>query len=264
MFLCDYHFHTDLSFDGKDSLEAVLAFASKKGLAEICVTDHYECGSQYLSTNTPLSVMRETYFKALARNKTDTKLRFGVELGEPLFDLGKAEVAVSYGKFDFVIASLHSVRGEKDFGKMDFTRPDLMSVLDRYYDELEAMVKWGKFDVLGHINYFERYAAKQGVAVDMTRFMPRITDILTKLIAKGKGIEINTSGLFTEVGKTQPDEAVLRLYKRLGGKIVTLGSDAHSKETIGQGIDKACEMLRRVGYDYVTVYEDRAPKFVKF
>jgi histidinol-phosphatase (PHP family) len=84
-----------------------------------------------------------------------------------------------------------------------------------------------------------------------------------KLIAKGKGIEVNTSGLFAPVKKTQPDEGVLRLYKGLGGKIVTIGSDSHQKENIGRGIEQAQELLRRVGFEYVTVYEDRTPRFVK-
>jgi histidinol-phosphatase (PHP family) len=74
---------------------------------------------------------------------------------------------------------------------------------------------------------------------------------------------VNTSGLFAPVRKTQPDEGVLRLYKGLGGKIVAIGSHSLQKETIGSSIEQAQELLRRVGFEYVTVTEDRTPRFVK-
>lgn len=263
MFKSDYHFHTDLSFDGKDDLLDVIASAAEKGMDEICITNHYECGGEYPCTNRPISVMRDNYLKAVAQNHTDVTVRFGVELGEPLHDPGLSEVALADGKFDFVIGSLHNVRGHKDFYDLDYSSPDLDELLYQYYDELDEMVEWGKFDVLGHVNYFERYAAKQGITLDVTKYYPRLSDLFVKLIAKGKGIEVNTSGLFGPVQKTQPDEGVLRLYKGLGGKIVTIGSDSHQKENIGRGVEQAQDLLRRVGFEYVTVYEDRTPRFVK-
>ncbi len=263
MYKSDYHFHTSLSFDAKDDLLDVIAVADEKGMDEICITNHYECGGEYPCTNRPISVMRDNYLKAVAQNRTGVTVRFGVELGEPLHDPGLAEVALADGKFDFVIASVHNVRGHKDFYDLDYASNTLDEVFDRYYDELEEIVEWGKFDVLGHINYFERYAAKQGITLDVTQYYPRLNDLFVKLIAKGKGIEVNTSGLFAPVGKTQPDEGVLRLYKGLGGKIVTIGSDSHQKENIGRGVEQAQELLRRVGFEYITVYEDRTPRFIR-
>lgn len=263
MFKSDYHFHTALSFDGKDDLLDVIKVAADKGMNDICVTNHYECGGEYPCTNQPISVMRDNYLKAVAQNRTGVTVRFGVELGEPIHNRGMAEIALADGKFDFVIGSIHNVRGQKDFYDLDYRATDLDAVFKQYYDELDEMVEWGKFDVLGHINYFERYAAKQGVTLDVKKYYPRLSDLFIKLIAKGKGIEVNTAGLFAPVGKPQADEEVLRLYKGLGGKIVTIGSDSHQKENIGRGNEQAQELLCRVGFEYVTVYEDRTPRFVR-
>ncbi len=263
MYKSDYHFHTALSFDAKDDLLEVIAVAAQKGMDELCVTNHYECGGEYPNVNSSILQMRENYLKAVAQNRTGVTVRFGVELGEPLHDQALAEAALADGAFDFVIASVHNVRGHKDFYDLDYTSSTLDEVFDRYYDELEEIIEWGKFDVLGHINYFERYAAKQGVTLDVTQYYPRLRDLFVKLIAKGKGIEVNASGLFGPVGKTQPDEGVLQLYKDLGGKIVTIGSDSHQKENVGRGVEQAQELLRCVGFECITVYEDHTPRFVR-
>ncbi len=115
MFLCDYHFHTEMSFDGEGRLTDVARAAAEKGLCELCVTDHYECGGFYSRKNKSIAAMRDAYLKAVAMNRDDITLRFGVELGAPLHGRGTAEVALAEGKFDFVIASVHNVRNHLDF-----------------------------------------------------------------------------------------------------------------------------------------------------
>ena len=73
MFKSDYHFHTALSFDGKDDLLDVIQVAAEKGMNDICVTNHYECGGEYPCTNQPISVMRDNYLKAVAQNRTQVR-----------------------------------------------------------------------------------------------------------------------------------------------------------------------------------------------
>lgn len=122
MIQCDYHVHSYLSFDAFDDLPTIARAAQEKGLNQICVTDHYEC-TQYnaYEKNRPVSMMRETYLRAVAANKTDVRLLFGVELGCPNHLNELAELAISDGKFDFIIASSHNTRGTGDFYRMDYS-----------------------------------------------------------------------------------------------------------------------------------------------
>ena len=264
MFIADYHFHTSGSFDGKDGLPEYIRQAEQKGISEICVTNHYECGTGLRRENASLFALRDEYWKAVSGTRqSPVTVRFGVELGEPLHDKGAAEVAVCEGHFDFIIASLHYIRGCPVFGKIDFRSPDPADYAERYYDELEEIIDWGKFDVLGHLNYFERHAARQGVRLDMEKYFPRLADLFVKLIEKGKGIEVNTSGLFGPQASTMPDEAVLRLYRGLGGRIVTVGSDSHEAQNVGRGFEQAVAMLKRAGFDSITVFEERTPRQIK-
>jgi histidinol-phosphatase (PHP family) len=55
----------------------------------------------------------------------------------------------------------------------------------------------------------------------------------------------------------------LRMYRELGGEIVTVGSDAHRPNGMGQGIREAYELLTQCGFRYVCTYDRRKPTFQK-
>ena len=80
------------------------------------------------------------------------------------------------------------------------------------------------------------------------------------LISHGKGLEINTSSK-TPYGFFMPDEDIMCRYHELGGEIVTIGSDAHTPDRIGEHYTAACQMLRRAGMRYVCTYENHNPIF---
>ncbi|MGE4272750.1 MAG: hypothetical protein AB7E31_07775 [Desulfitobacterium sp.] len=60
-----------------------------------------------------------------------------------------------------------------------------------------------------------------------------------------------------------PDFDIIRLYKQLGGEIITVGSDAHWAEDVGKGIQDGLEMIKNAGFNYVTVYSNRQPRMIK-
>lgn len=57
---------------------------------------------------------------------------------------------------------------------------------------------------------------------------------------------------------------MLKWYRELGGEIITIGSDAHRKEDIGEGVYKACNMLQDLGFTGIYVFEKRVPKKLNF
>ena len=61
------------------------------------------------------------------------------------------------------------------------------------------------------------------------RHMDRVEEVLRTVIPKGVGIECNTN----RGNEPLPGPEILRLYRRLGGEIVTLGSDAHRPGDVG-------------------------------
>ncbi len=105
----------------------------------------------------------------------------------------------------------------------------------------------GKFDVLGHLTYPLRYIqGEQGISVDMTPFDEVIREIFTILISSGKGIEINTSGYRQKYGMPFPNLPYVKLFKEMGGEILSLGSDAHKAEDLGKGLHDSAELAKRI------------------
>ena len=91
--------------------------------------------------------------------------------------------------------------------------------------------------------------------------MDLIREILSVLIHKGKGIEINTAG-WRKSYHANPSAPIIKLYKEMGGEIITTGSDAHSAADIGHGITRAVNVLKECGFKYVTFFSRRKPVFV--
>jgi histidinol-phosphatase (PHP family) len=55
---------------------------------------------------------------------------------------------------------------------------------------------------------------------------------------------------------------MVRRFRELGGEIVTVGSDAHRANRVGQYSYEACEILKDV-FGYVCTFAERKPVFHK-
>ena len=89
-----------------------------------------------------------------------------------------------------------------------------------------------------------------------------ILEIILKIVIEdGKGIEINTSSHRYGLKDSTPSRDILNLYKELGGKIITIGSDSHKPEHLGAYIDEAKELLKEIGFDSFCTFEKMKPSF---
>ena len=132
--------------------------------------------------------------------------------------------------------------------------------MTRYFDELLRSAQWNGFDSLAHLTYPLRYIKKNGkINVDLNDYSAQIDAILRTLIKNGKALEVNTSGLRQEIGQTLPGENVLRRFKELGGRYVTVGSDAHRCKDLAKGIKEGYALLKKCGFTHYTVYEKHTP-----
>ena len=82
-------------------------------------------------------------------------------------------------------------------------------------------------------------------------------------IENNKALEVNTSTISKPLGRPMPGEDLLKRYKNFGGKLITLGSDAHKKEVLGKDLVTAIEMLKKIGFSSYCYYEKHTPVEVK-
>lgn len=134
----------------------------------------------------------------------------------------------------------------------------------RYFEEVLKNVNlYDEFDVYGHIDYIIRYGGYENKTLIYSEYEEVLDEILKTLINKGKGIEVNTSGFRYGLETAHPNEEILKRYRSLGGKIITVGSDAHQTKDLYSNFEKVYSLLKSLGYEYYTVFQNREPRFIK-
>ena len=238
---------------------------SRQGLRELCITDHVDTihwGTLAPRDDFDWEESWRQFHEAQALWGDRITLRWGAELGEAQLSFDRADRLLAGEELDFVIGSVH-LSGKK-FANMDLyyiekgSEAYYDSVIDSYLDDVLALARWGRFQVLGHLTLPLRYINEHhGEHMTFRRHMDRVEEIFRAIIPQGVGIECNTN----RGNEPLPGEDILRLYRSLGGEIITLGSDAHRPEDVGCFIRQRQELLRTCGFRYFTTFERGRPLF---
>ena len=258
----DFHMHSRVSFDGHDTGEDLAHAALAAGLKEICFTDHLDYD--------PLEQMGVMAFDTAAYNAEydhlefpELKIRRGMEFGMTADNVAQFKEDLKRRPFDFVLGSIHFV-DDLDVYFPEFWQGKTIFQAERRYLEatLECVQIHDDFDVLAHLTYIGKTSAHPAPRpVSYADHREIIDEILRILAAKGKGLEMNTSGI-DRCGDFLPSADMFRRFKELGGQIVTVGSDAHTSSRVGQYSYRACEILTDI-FGYVCTFENREPIFHK-
>ena len=264
--IIDHHTHTKYSPDADMSVtfQTYVEQAKLLGFQGILCTDHVDFDSPE-----PLfqkMIDYKTYFKeALAvKEKTGFDIRVGVELGYQPQSVSKMKKLVHDYPFDFVIMSMHIIDGLDPYEGSFFKGRTQKESYQKYFEAvLESVQTYKDYDVYGHLDYIVRYGKFDSHSYDYEDYKDIIDLILLAIIKNGKGIELNTSGLDQLPNQTFPKLEVLKRYKELGGKIITLGSDAHKTKDLGRHFNKAFQLLKQSGFDEIAIFKQRKPEFVK-
>ena len=258
----DYHMHSRVSFDGHTSgLQMALA-AKNAGLKEICFTDHIDYD--------PLEQMGVMAFDTDAYNHEYNDLevpglliRRGMEFGMTVDNREQFKLDLARRPFDFVLGSIHFVDDLDVYFPPYWEGKTVFQAERRYLEStLDCVKLHDDFDVLAHLTYIGK--ARHHIdprSVPYGEHREILEEILKTLAAKGKGLEINTSGM-DRCGGWLPTEDYVRRFKELGGEIVTVGTDSHNTDRVGQYSFEVCDMLKDI-FGYVCTFADRKPIFHK-
>ncbi len=261
----DYHVHSNFSSDSDTDMKDTIERAIDIGLKEICFTDHIDYDYCDPTINFDFDINEYTDYINKMRKLYGNKIKIlkGVEIGIQSHIIEKCEDLVDKGKFDFVIASIHTCDRKDLYNGDFFIDKSPKESYSKYFEELLKCVKaFDSFNVVGHLNIIIRY--NEAVAKENIRdYYNIIEEIFKTLINKNKGIEINTSGYRYKLNDFMPSYDVLKFYKELGGEIITLGSDSHVVDTLGTKFDYVYEVLKYIGFKYITTFENMEPRFIK-
>ena len=258
----DYHMHSIVSFDGHDTGLALARAAADRGLKEICFTDHADYD--------PAAAVQTMLFDVAAYNREydglevpGLKIRRGMEFGFLRGNQSLFLQRLSQRHYDFVLGSVHFTDGLDVYFKEYWQDKIPFQAQRRYLEEtLECVQAHEDFDVLAHLTFLNKSPfnpVRSPMPYDAHREV--LDEILRTLARKGKGLEMNTSGVDRKVGFL-PTAEYFRRFRELGGEIVTVGSDAHRTDRVGQYCGDACRILGEI-FGYVCTFENRQPIFHK-
>ena len=253
------------SHDGKGTLEELCISAVNNRLSGFAVTDHCDC--EISDNEAMLENLQNSYLEAEKyQNLYMDRLIIskGIEIGESLFNPSFAEKIIAERDYDVILGSVHAVRikdHDIPFSLIDFSCFDnefIESYVTQYFIDLLETANTADYDILSHLTVVLRYIVyKYNRKVELKRYFPVIKEILKTVISRGKTLEVNTSGI--ENGYFMPDEEIISMYKELGGKRISLGSDSHFPESIGAGLTEGALLLSKLGFTELTYYINRIP-----
>ena len=275
MFVCDMHMHSRFSFDAEQdfSPEAVCRAAIEKGITDIAITDHFEANYKSALDKLLSSSVYDhagAYAEIMAakeKYKNKVNLIYGIEIGQANQTPDEAVSLLNAHDFEFVIGSIHNLRGMGDFYFMDLsdTPEEIIGTwLTNYFDELcEVVDVMPRVDTIAHITYLIRYLAFAKRQFDVKPYYDKMSSFFEKIIAKDIALEVNTSTLWKGLGFPMPDADILKLYRECGGKLITVGSDSHGPQNLAGCVPQAFDILRSCGFDRVMTVRKGQKELVK-
>lgn len=266
-FKMDFHTHSSFSADSQAPMEDMVKAAMRKGVTHMSLTEHVDYDSDLNGSIVQWDFDKKGYMEAIKtlgdRYEEDIQLFKGLELGLQPHLAQRNNDLISQWDFDFIIGSLHTVNGRDLYHQHYFDSLKPADALALYYDDYYKSIEaYSGFDVLGHLDLYLRYSPRLK-EVAFSSYEEGLTRLLSKVIQMGKGIEVNAGGYRYGLDATNPSEDILKCYKRLGGEIVTVGSDAHRPEDVAYAYDEIIAMLKRLDFKYVTYYSSRKPQYMK-
>ena len=245
---------------GATTMEEMCRAALEHGLDEIAITDHFdghpldECHDFYRP---------DAYFAELARCRElfagRLTIRAGIEVGDPHRFGEQLAPTLAAWPYDFAIGSVHWIDDVSPFGRAFFQSHAADVAWSGYFREARRLAEADLFDVVGHIDMIKREGTEFYGPFDCQPYAEIVRETLERLIARGKGIEINTSGFRKSANEPCPGPADPALVRRARRRDPDDRVGRPRTEHIALRRADAVAMAREAGLRWLTTFEARRP-----
>ncbi len=258
MKIYDQHVHSSLSFDSEESFENYLLRAQNLKLTHFVTTEHVDLSCAFFGKDVLVDFAQQDQMIAQAQKSVDIQILKGVEFGYKSARIKDMESIVQENNFDVVLMSVHE-DAQADCATQGFLANRTPSeaygaYLDLYIEMLSSCTC---YDIVGHIDYLLRYIDR----ISLVEHRGTLIRLLELVIAQEKSLECNTRFLYDQ-SEGHYLSFIFELYYAVGGRKVSLGSDAHTAVAFFGGFDKAIEMLKKIGFRHICTYQQRQEKIL--
>ena len=263
----DFHMHSYHSGDSDTPMEDQIRAALSLGLSSVCFTEHLDMDWPYQNTpdlepgtfDLDLAAYRQEYLRLRDKYRDRLHIFYGVELGlQPHLGDRLGAFTADHPEFDFILGSTHVSRQMDPYYSIFFEgRTEEEAYRTYFTDSLLSLRAFHQIDSYGHMDYVVRYGPNQDRFYSYERYRDVIDPILDLLLDHDIALEINTAGLSKGLSQCNPCTGIVRRYRQMGGRKITVGADAHAPAGIAAGFDTAAAILTEAGFDTYYTFEGR-------
>ncbi len=265
--LVDYHIHTFRSGHGVGTVKEYVEAARKKGMTELGFSEHLPLywlpesrrNSELAMPFSDLPLYINEVQQAQQDNP-DLAIKLGVEADYiPGYEEELKKILLSL-PLDHVLGSVHF------FGEWAFDDPSLIEEYNHrdidelyhsYFKLLQQSAATGLFDIISHPDLIKKFGFKPSSPI--TGLYRETVKVFQE---HNVCIDVNAAGWRYPCAELYPAPEFLRLCLEYGVP-VTLGSDAHKPELVGEGLCRAAELLKEIGFRQVAVFKKRKRSMVE-
>lgn len=250
--LVDFHTHPYSHGDEKVGIDWINEFlqrAENRGLKELGFSDH-----DFLLDKINWDLLTR------AKCESNISVRLGLEIGFRPEKKDYYKKIVDEYPLDFCIGSVHFI-DDWNFDHPDYIEKFKERPIDQIYRDYFALVfqalQTDLFDIVGHIDLikiFNYFPQKKDV-------LDYMQSVLALIKQKELVVEINTNGLNKPVAQYYPSKKIIK--KLCENEIdITLGSDAHSPDRVGENLSQVAFFLKKIGFKRIAVFNKREKSFL--
>jgi len=266
MTFTDTHTHSTFSIDSICTVDQSVQAAIAAKLRGISITDHLDIGAPEGSVGNFLDIdaQQSAIQTCVDQYGARVNIYAGIEIGLQLHCVDEIKKVVSTRNFDIIIGSVHLVNRIDPYIGAFYVGKSLKESYREYVEYyIDCVRMFGDFDVLGHYDYISRYSPYKEKTLWYRAFADHFDTLFQIMIENGKALELNTRSYLPRNGNPPPefDPDVFKRFRELGGEMVTLGSDAHDTERVGDHFGYYAAKLKQCGFNYLTHFKERKPVF---
>ena len=249
----DQHVHSNFSFDSNEELENYINVSNKN---DIVTTEHLDFANPIINYEDS-SINYLKYIEEIdsLNKKYSNKFFSGIEIGYTPNSEKRIEDFLKDKNFNLKLLSIHQ-NGIYDYMCVNKKLISLEALIQEYFEQMiQALESSIEFNVLAHFEYEIRI-----IDISVTDFDSLASKFLNKIIEfiikKEIAFEVNTKSMY-KYKKENLYSYMIEKYLKKGGKLFTLGSDAHNIKDYAYKFDDARKFLLARNVKEIILFKDK-------
>lgn len=268
--LVDYHMHTAVTTDGNMNEREACERAVLQGIREIAFTNHLMLKQPKYFMSRQDCLAHWERIQECQERYPELGIRLGVEMDYyPDREQDIAATVHDYEQllgrpFDLVLGSIHELNGIFFSNKLQapklYADRDPVTLYCEYFGLATQAVRSRLFDVMAHPDLIKKYTYELSPPTPFPGYRQAAELYVNALVEMGVGMELNTKGLKLKVDEAYPSNELLELYLSKAGAadvepILTLGSDAHHMDEVGNYLLEGVAIFRSLGVKAISTFK---------